>query len=244
MKLKCFLIALLCAGCTLVSYGQRKPSKPTTAKPTTAKTAATPKSRSQQPTAVIPNAAETLPNVEKTGGKPFMDVLRERENLPGIQREEIPQELLSSLLWAACGVTTTPENRTAMQTTPMCQIGVYVINESGIYRYEAETHELACIRNGHYSHLLTDNGQPSTDASIALFFVFSSGAHTADGVEIKEMEAGINCGAIMQNIALYCTNMDFASLPFAFSDAHKSELLKLINQPEAVIMYGMAIGRR
>ena len=246
MKQKIFFIALLCAGCTLVSYGQRKPNNQVTTKPAQSTTAQRPNSRAATAASSNRNGAiERLPEFEKSGGKPFMDVLRDRETIPSLQREPLQPEQLSQLLWVACGATT-PENYTAFKVTQTQCVDMYYINEHGIYRYDRDLHELSSIRRGQFIHLLMGNDEFSVDAAAAVFFVFKPGEISADGRRpVTEVEAAINCGAIMQNIALYCSSVDMLScLPINFSDAHKAELLKAINREESMVLYGMVIGRR
>ena len=245
MKQKIFFIALLCAGCTLVSYGQRKPTntKPATKPAQSTMAPSTRQSSSHAATAIKPSNTEQLPEFEKSGGKPFMDVLRDRETVPNLQREQLQPQQLSQLLWVACGMTS-PENSTAYRVTQMPCLEMYYINENGIYLYERLNHELISIRKGRYNNMLTDKEGQSTDATSAVFFVFKPGQLSPYGNAISETEAAINCGAIMQNIALYCSCENLACQAINFSDENKAELIKAINQPEAIIIYGLAIGRR
>ncbi|MCR5190721.1 MAG: nitroreductase family protein [Bacteroidales bacterium] len=244
MKQKFFLLALLCVGCTLVGYGQRKPSNQVTTRPAQQTTAQRPNSRTTASASSKNNALERLPEFEKSGGKPFMDVLRDRETFPSLQREVLQPEQLSQLMWVACG-TTTPENYTAFKVTQMPCVDMYYIGENGIYRYERDFHELSSIRRGNYTNLLMGNDDFSVDAAAAIFFVFKPGDFMSDSHRpVSEIEAAINCGAIMQNIALYCSSEDLSCLPVNFSDAHKAELLKAINQGDAMVLYGIVIGKR
>ena len=103
-----------------------------------------------------------------------MDVLRDRETFPSLQREVLQPEQLSQLMWVACG-TTTPENYTAFKVTQMPCVDVYYIGENGIYRYERDFHELSSIRRGNYTNLLMGNDDFSVDAAAAIFFVFKPG---------------------------------------------------------------------
>lgn len=243
MKQKLLLIALLCIGCTLVSNAQRKPAaKPVTTRPAQSTTAAT-QHRPASRAASAAKVGQSLADFEKSGGKPFMDVLRDRENPVSLQRENIEPEQLSKMLWVACGQN--PQNvLTAMQTTQTLSVEIYLINENGIYKYESENHQLNCIRKGQYLNLLMGN-EISVDAATALFFVFQPNMTGSENRPVMtEMEAGINCGAIMQNVTLFCSSEDLVGMPVSFSENNKAELLKAINLPEAIIMYGMAIGRK
>ncbi|MBO7464841.1 MAG: nitroreductase family protein [Bacteroidales bacterium] len=244
MKQKLFLLALLCVGCTLVGYGQKKPSKPAATTPRTTATAPTRPTSSRPASAMGRVNDEELPDFERSGGKPMLDAFRERENSHSLQREETmePQKL-SQLLWMACGQTT-PNNYTALQTSDMPCVEMYMINNNGIYRYEREIHQLTAIRKGKFANTLMGN-EISVDAATAFFFVFQPGkASNEMGRAITETEAYIDCGAIMQNIALFCANEDMACIPIAFSDKNKTDLLKAINLPEAMVLYGIAIGRK
>ena len=173
-----------------------------------------------------------------------MDILRDRENVMNLQRDELQPETLSQILWSAYG-TTSSNSHTAIQTVDNSGIAIYYLNEKGIFKYEPEMHELTSIRKGNFTNVLMNNNDNfPIDASSAFIFVYKRDEPASDGKILTDLEAGINCGAMMQNIALACSNLDLACIPIPFSDENKSKIINGINKPESVVIYGIAVGRK
>ena len=91
-----------------------------------------------------------LPPPKFRGGKSLPDALRRRRTTREIGAKPLPLQLLSNLLWAACGVNRrrgpfgTP-GITAASASNSQEIDLYVVLAEGVYVYEAGPHRLAPV---------------------------------------------------------------------------------------------------
>ena len=84
-----------------------------------------------------------LPAPVTEGGKPLMQVLKERKSSRNLSTKELPDQVLSNLLWAAFGVNRQEwGGRTAPSAQNMQEIDIYVAKKDGLYRYLASGNSL------------------------------------------------------------------------------------------------------
>ena len=83
-----------------------------------------------------------LPKPQMEGGKPLMEVLKERKSSRDFSAEKLPLPVLSNLLWAAFGVNRPDGRRTAPSSSNRQEIDIYVAMAEGVYVYEAAPHRL------------------------------------------------------------------------------------------------------
>src|SRR5208283_3880009 len=75
-----------------------------------------------------------LPAPDKKGGKPLMQCLSERQTNRSISPKKLPVEVLSNLLWAACGINRADSGkRTAPSAINRQEVDIYVAMEEGLY---------------------------------------------------------------------------------------------------------------
>lgn len=67
------------------------------------------------------------------GGKPLMMALNERKSSRAFSECELSLDVLSNLLWAACGVNRSDGKRTAPTAGNFHEIGIYVAMKNGAY---------------------------------------------------------------------------------------------------------------
>ena len=96
---------------------------------------------------VVLSAAGTdtlyLPAPQTEGGKPLMQVLKERRSTRSFRDEDLSDAVLSNLLWAGFGVNRPGSGkRTAPSARNWQEIDMYVCLESGCYLYDAQRHAL------------------------------------------------------------------------------------------------------
>ena len=87
-----------------------------------------------------------LPAPKKSGGKALMDCLNERQTDRNFDSKQLSLQDLSDLVWAANGINR-PESgkRTVPTATNWQEMVLYVATADGIYRYNAEKHELELV---------------------------------------------------------------------------------------------------
>ncbi len=151
-----------------------------------------------------------LPAADKTGGKPLMQALNERQTTRTFTGENLTNQQLSDLLWAGWGINR-PEDkkRTAPSARNVQEIDVYAVMQSGLYLYMAETHTLKQIHNRDI-RALCGTQDFVAGAPLNLVYVADLGKlGKKEGDEIKEadlLSSYANTGFIAQNVYLYCAS--------------------------------------
>ena len=262
MKFKLLLasVLLISFGCIAnaqtpkkkTSNNQTKSTSTQTAKPKSPSAATAPSTApSRKPaTAVNTNVLGqgSLPEPEKHGGKPFMDVFSNIriENSIGFSPEELRTEQISNLLFTACGKTEKESNSyTAFYTGETPSIDIYVVTREQIMKYDKEEHTLLIIRKGHFLEKITMQRDMPIEAPLAILYTCSKDIlPSPDTDSMPFFEEGMNCGAIMQNVFLYCMSEELSCKAISISDQTKQEFQKLMNLRNGQILYGQIVGMR
>jgi SagB-type dehydrogenase family enzyme len=145
-----------------------------------------------------------LPAPRKTGGKPLMEALNERQSNRDFSDKALDAQTLSNLLWAAYGF-----NREDKRTVPSSQnrqeIDLYVFLNSGVYFYDAKNQQLILKVQGN-NHDKTGKQPFVTVAPLNIAFV-------ANLDKASNRDAALtDCGFIGQNIYLFCASEGLISV--------------------------------
>lgn len=165
----------------------------------------------------------------KTGGKPLMEALSERQSQRNFEKKELSSQTLSDLLWAAYGF-----NRDDKRTVPSSQnrqeIDVYVMFSTGIYFYDAKANKLILKEKGDFRKAL---GQPNISENASLSFIYVANIDKA-----SNREAGfIDSGFIAQNVYLYCASAGLGTVVRgSFTRPNLHNVLKLTDKQEITIV--------
>lgn len=165
----------------------------------------------------------------KTGGKPLMEALNERQSNRNFDSsKQLSTQTLSDLLWAAYGL-----NRADKRTVPSSQnkqeVDVYVMLSTGVYFYDAKENKLVLKEKGDLRDAL---GQPelSKSAPVSLIYVIN--------LDKNRRETGyMDAGFPVQNVYLYCASAGLGTVArgsFKRPDVHNA--LKLTDQQEVVLV--------
>jgi SagB-type dehydrogenase family enzyme len=155
-----------------------------------------------------------LPAPDKTGGKPLMQALNDRQTTREFDAEDLTMQQLSDLLWAAWGYNRPSEKkRTAPSSRDLQEIDVYAAMKSGLYLYDAATHTLKQIHNRDI-RALTGMQEFVGKAPLNLVYVADlAKLGKKEGDEIKDTEllsSYANTGFIAQNVYLCCASSGLA----------------------------------
>lgn len=175
------------------------------------------------------------------GGRPLMQVLKDRKTSRAFSPEKLPPQMLSNLLWAAFGVNR-PESgrRTAPSALNWQEIDVYVAGSDGLFLYDAKDHQLKPVLNKDI-RALTGRQTYVPEAPISLVFVadFSKMGQTTN--EQKEFYGAADTGLIVQNVYLFCASEGLATGVRALID--RSALAKEMNlRPDQRIVLAQSVG--
>ncbi len=151
-----------------------------------------------------------LPAPAKSGGKPLMEALNERESSRLFSETELTLRQLSDLLWAAWGINReTDGKRTAPSSHNYQEMDVYVTLKTGLYLYDAQKNILRQIHNRDIRALTGTQDFPAT-APVNLVYVSDmSKRGIKEGQEIKDSDlfsSWANTGFMAQNVYLYCAS--------------------------------------
>lgn len=181
-----------------------------------------------------------LPKPQTEGGKPLMQALMERKSSRAFSDRKLSEQILSNLLWAACGINRPDGRRTAPSAMNRQEIDIYVITVEGAFLYDAKEHALKQVTAG---DLREQAGtQPfAKEAPVNLIYV-ADVAKMGDGSEeSKVLYYGADTGFVSQNVYLYCASEGLATVVRASVD--KGVLSKTLQlKPEQKIVLAQSVG--
>ena len=147
-----------------------------------------------------------LPKPDTSGGRPLMQVLKERAIVREFRSEKLPPQVLSNLLWAAFGIHR-PESgkRTAPSAVNRQEIDIYVAMKEGLYLYDAEGCRLQPVLAEDF-RAKTGRDAFVREAPLNLIYMadFARMGNSSD--QNKIFYSAADTGFISQNVYLYCTS--------------------------------------
>lgn len=183
----------------------------------------------------------TLPTPQISGGRPLMQVLRDRSSSRSFSTEKLSAQTLSNLLWAAYGINRPDSGkRTAPSAMNSQDIDIYVATPSGLYLFDAKAHALTPVLSEDI-RALTGTQPYVKEAAINLVYVsdFSKFAKVAN--ENRIFYAAADAGFISQNVYLYCASEGLATVVRASIDKEKlAKVMKL--RPDQKIILAQSVG--
>ena len=113
-----------------------------------------------------------LPKPGRDGGGTVMRALWKRRTVRELSERDLSLQMLSNLLWAACGVNRKKgpfgiSGRTAASASNSQEIDLYAALQDGIYLYDPFEHTLAPVAAGDLRRLANNPGQAALSASRA-----------------------------------------------------------------------------
>ena len=152
------------------------------------------------------------------GGRPLMQVLKDRKSSRLYSTEKIPLQVLSNLLWADFGINR-PERgmRTAPTGGNRQDIDIYVATADGVYVYDAKANLLNPVVAEDIRSLSGRQYPPSgvpanvvpllDEAPVNLIYVWDYSKKSATSSEEYMLRlAFTHAGSIVQNVYLYCAS--------------------------------------
>jgi len=169
------------------------------------------------------------------GGKPLMQALKDRKTSREFSSEKLPPQILSNMLWAACGINRPDGKRTAPTAMNKQEIDVYVAMAEGLYLYDANAHILLPV--------LAEDIRAATgkqpfvkDAPVNLVFVADFAKMGNTPADQKEFYAATDTGYISQNVYLYCASEGLATVVRGAVDKPALALAMKLRNDQKVIL--------
>lgn len=167
-----------------------------------------------------------LPSPKMEGGKPFLTVLKNRKSSRSFSQKEISLNVLSNLLWAACGVSHEKGKRTAPSAMDNREIDVYVAKADGLFLYIPDKHSLKLVLK---KDIRADTGKQGfvKKAPVNLVYVANFSKMKMISKDDKLKYAAADTGFISQNVYLFCTSEGLNTVVRGW--INKEKLAKIMN---------------
>ena len=182
-----------------------------------------------------------LPEPRMEGGRPLMEVLKDRQSSREFSPEELSMQELSNLLWAAFGINRSDiGKRTAPSARNKQEMDIYVATADGLYLYEAKEHILRPV--------LAEDVREATgpqpfvkDAPVNLVYVADFAKMIGYTEDQKEFYSAANTGHISQNVYLYCASEGLATVVRGLVD--RPALAKKMGlRPDQKVLLAQTVG--
>jgi len=179
-----------------------------------------------------------LPPPQTDGGRPLMQVLKERKSTREFGPGTLSPQTLSNLLWAAFGINRPDGRRTAPSAMNWQEVSIYVATPEGVYVYDAKANALTAVLAGDFR--AATGTQPFVkDAAVNLIYI--SDLSTASDAAEAEMYTAADVGFIAQNVYLYCASEGLVTVVRATID--RPALAKTLNlRPQQKIILAQSVG--
>jgi SagB-type dehydrogenase family enzyme len=152
-----------------------------------------------------------LPKPQTDGGKPLLQVLKNRKSVRNFSKEKLSNRMLSNLLWAAWGINRPDSGkRTAPSAVNRQEVDMYVVTADGVYLYDAKSHQL---KQTLAKDIRAATGSQEFVATAPVNLVYVQ--DLAKGFGDKEatlLYSAISTGCIVQNVYLFCASEGLATV--------------------------------
>ena len=181
-----------------------------------------------------------LPKPDTTGGRPLMQVLKDRQSTRDFTADTLTLPVLSNLLWAACGINRSDGKRTAPSAMNRQEIDVYIATAHGLFLYDPLKHALQPMLS---DDIREKTGmQPFVKDVPANFVYVADYAKMGKGSEAdKNLYSAADAALIVENVYLYCSSEGLGTVVRGSVDRVALEkIMKL--RPDQHIILAQSIG--
>lgn len=158
-----------------------------------------------------------LPPAHTSGGVGLREALAARRSQRDFAPRPLSLELLSDLMWAACGTNRPDGGRTAPSALNAQEIEVFVALPAGAYRYDPVAHALH-LTAGADLRRITGYQDFVDDAPLDLVYVAHHARMALVPVAQRDAFAHVAAGAVAQNVYLFAAGNGLATVLRAWID--------------------------
>ena len=152
----------------------------------------------------------SLPKPQTDGGKPLMQVLKERKSRREFSPEKLPLQVLSNMLWAGFGINRPEEGkRTAPSASNRQVMDIYVATADGLFVYNAKANQLDPV-SAEDIRAVTGTQAFVAQAPVNLIYVADCSKMPKETDQSKSDISFAETGFIGQNVFLYCASEGLA----------------------------------
>ncbi|MCX6832546.1 MAG: nitroreductase family protein [candidate division Zixibacteria bacterium] len=182
-----------------------------------------------------------LPKPDTTGGKPLMQVLKNRHSSREFSADTLPMPVLSNLLWAACGINRTGEGkRTAPSAMNWQEIDVYVATAHGLFLFDPIKHALQPVLS---EDIREKTGmQPFVkDVPVNLVYVADMAKVNKASDADKSFYTAADAALVSENVYLYCASEGLSTVVRGSVDREAlAKVMKL--RADQKIIFAQSVG--
>ena len=143
------------------------------------------------------------------------EALQQRRSLREYSDKEISLQTLSTLLWAACGVSDPATGKiTAPSAVNMQDVKIYVCSKAGVCLYNAKNNSLTKVSDKDLREAIASRQTFAKSAPISLVLVSTQ----EGGRKPSEHFGAMDSGYVSQNIYLACTALGLKTVARATMD--------------------------
>ena len=147
--------------------------------------------------------------------------------------KKLNRQEIANILWAGWGYNR-KDKRTAPSAIDRQEITLYICTQEGVFMYDAENNRLDIISN---KNIMKMCGKQPFVETAAANIIYVCDKSQSVGTDMS----AVCCGAISQNIALYCASQNIGNVVRASFDGEKlHQQLKLSG--DNVVMLAQSIG--
>lgn len=173
----------------------------------------------------------------------FRTALKNRATTRDLKSEELPMEIISSLLWSAYGFNRPEEQKRVVPSAINVQeFDIYVFLEQGIYLYDAQRNTLNNVVEGDHRAEISKQKHfavaPFSIVIVANYDRMTKFKNTED----RDFYAAVDCGYVSQDIYLFCAMNDLGTV--ACGGIDRDILKKLLKIKNGKAMLAHPVGRR
>ena len=153
-----------------------------------------------------------LPKPQVHGGRPLMEVLKDRKSTREFSSEDLPPQVRSDLLWAAWGINRPESGKRTAPSSRNCQeIDIYVATADGVFLFDPHAHALKPVLA---QDIRADTGSQAhvKTAPVSLIYVADSSKMRDKSDEAKRFTSAADTGFISQNVYLYCASQGLGTV--------------------------------
>jgi len=158
-----------------------------------------------------------LPAPRMSGGQPLMEALAQRQSKRNFLPKDLPEQVLSNLLWAAFGINRpTLGKRTAPSASNAQEIDIYVSTPGGVFLYEAKDNRFKPVISEDIRGIASPQNFVKT-APVVLIYVADYRRMKGPDVQ-KDFYSATDTGFISQNVYLFCASEQLATVVLGMVD--------------------------
>lgn len=178
-------------------------------------------------TSLIAGEAIQLPEPQKTGGMPLMEVLANRKTNRRTRGIKPTEQQLADMLWAANGVNRADGKRTAPSAMNRQAVELAVLTEEGFFTYDPNANQLNPVDCGEAV------SAQLRGASAVVVMYYKTDAQSRENI-LSDV------GFVGQNLYLYCASQNW---PTVFTGAlDRTAYAEALGREESEILYAQRIG--